>query len=31
MMTALIGFGLALGVDLHRDVMIARFPVDQEL
>jgi rod shape determining protein RodA len=28
MMTVLIGFGLMLGVDVHRDVAIPRFPVD---
>jgi rod shape determining protein RodA len=28
MLTVLGGFGLLLGVDLHRDVTIARFPVD---
>jgi rod shape determining protein RodA len=28
MMTVLIGFGLMLSVDVHRDVTIPRFPVD---
>jgi rod shape determining protein RodA len=28
MVTVLIGFGLMLGVDIHRDVVIPRFPVD---
>jgi rod shape determining protein RodA len=28
MMTVLIGFGLMLGVDIHRDIAIPRFPVD---
>jgi rod shape determining protein RodA len=30
MVTVLIGFGLILGVDIHRDVAIPRFPVDHE-
>jgi rod shape determining protein RodA len=30
MMTVLIGFGLMLGVDIHRDVAIPRFPVDPD-
>ncbi len=30
MLTVLGGFGLLLGVDLHRDVAIARFPVDAD-
>src|SRR5690606_31701164 len=30
MMTVLIGFGLMLGVDIHRDVIIPRFPVDDD-
>jgi rod shape determining protein RodA len=29
MITVLIGFGLMLGVDIHRDVAIPRFPIDQ--
>jgi rod shape determining protein RodA len=28
MVTVLVGFGLLLGVDVHRDVTIPRFPVD---
>jgi rod shape determining protein RodA len=28
MMTALTGFGLLLGVDIHRDVTLPRFPLD---
>jgi rod shape determining protein RodA len=28
MLTVLVGFGLLLGVDVHRDVTIPRFPVD---
>jgi rod shape determining protein RodA len=31
MVTVLFGFGLLLAIDLHRDVAIARFPVDHEL
>lgn len=31
MVTVLIGFGLLLSVDLHRDVAIARFPSNQDL
>jgi rod shape determining protein RodA len=27
MVTVLVGFGLMLGVDIHRDVVIPRFPV----
>ena len=30
MMTVLFGFGLMLGVDIHRDVAIPRFPVDHD-
>jgi rod shape determining protein RodA len=30
MITVLIGFGLMLGVDIHRDVAIPRFPADHE-
>jgi rod shape determining protein RodA len=30
MMTVLIGFGLMLSVDIHRDVTIPRFPVDHD-
>jgi rod shape determining protein RodA len=30
MMTVLIGFGLMLGVDIHRDVAIPRFPFDHD-
>ena len=30
MMTVLIGFGLMLGVDIHRDVAIPRFPADPD-
>jgi rod shape determining protein RodA len=30
MITVLIGFGLMLGVDIHRDVVIPRFPVDHD-
>ena len=30
MMTVLVGFGLMLGVDIHRDVAIPRFPVDHD-
>ena len=30
MMTVLIGFGLMLGVDIHRDVAIPRFPLDSD-
>ena len=30
MVTVLIGFGLMLGVDIHRDVAIPRFPVDHD-
>jgi rod shape determining protein RodA len=30
MMTVLIGFGLLLSVDIHRDVTIPRFPVDHD-
>ena len=30
MMTVLIGFGLMLGVDIHRDVAIPRFSVDHD-
>jgi rod shape determining protein RodA len=30
MMTVLIGFGLMLSVDIHRDVTIPRFPVDPD-
>jgi rod shape determining protein RodA len=30
MVTVLIGFGLMLGVDVHRDVVIPRFPVDSD-
>jgi rod shape determining protein RodA len=28
MMTVLIGFGLLLGIDIHRDVTLPRFPLD---
>jgi rod shape determining protein RodA len=28
MMTVLTGFGLLLGVDIHRDVTLPRFPLD---
>ena len=28
MVTVLIGFGLMLGVDIHRDIAISRFPGD---
>jgi rod shape determining protein RodA len=30
MLTVLIGFGLILGVDIHRDIAIPRFPVDPD-
>jgi rod shape determining protein RodA len=30
MMTVLIGFGLMLGVDIHRDIAIPRFPLDHD-
>jgi rod shape determining protein RodA len=30
MMTVLVGFGLMLGVDIHRDVAIPRFPHDRD-
>ncbi len=30
MMTVLIGFGLMLSVDIHRDVTIPRFPIDHD-
>ena len=30
MITVLFGFGLMLGVDIHRDIAIPRFPVDPE-
>jgi rod shape determining protein RodA len=30
MLTVLTGFGLMLGVDIHRDIAIARFPVDPD-
>jgi rod shape determining protein RodA len=30
MMTVLFGFGLMLGVDIHRDVAIPRFPLDHD-
>ena len=30
MITVLIGFGLLLGVDVHRDVAIPRFPADSD-
>jgi rod shape determining protein RodA len=30
MMTVLVGFGLMLGVDIHRDVAIPRFPLDHD-
>jgi rod shape determining protein RodA len=30
MITVLIGFGLMLGVDIHRDIAIPRFPVDPD-
>jgi rod shape determining protein RodA len=30
MMTVLIGFGLMLGVDIHRDIAIPRFPADHD-
>ncbi len=30
MLTVLIGFGLMLGTDLHRDVSIPRFPIEQD-
>ena len=30
MVTVLVGFGLMLGVDIHRDVVIPRFPVDSD-
>jgi rod shape determining protein RodA len=30
MITVLIGFGLILGVDIHRDLAIPRFPVDRD-
>jgi rod shape determining protein RodA len=30
MMTVLFGFGLMLGVDIHRDVAIPRFPADHD-
>ena len=30
MITVLFGFGLMLGVDIHRDIAIPRFPVDPD-
>jgi rod shape determining protein RodA len=30
MITVLIGFGLMLGVDIHRDVAIPRFSLDSD-
>jgi hypothetical protein len=30
MVTVLVGFGLMLGVDIHRDIAIPRFPVDPD-
>jgi rod shape determining protein RodA len=30
MVTVLVGFGLILGVDIHRDMAIPRFPADAD-